>query len=65
MIWPRPVARHLCGPNFGRCAYHAYEDRGPTQVFHGYHIGYNAEAAEGTIKAVININTLKDKEAKQ
>jgi hypothetical protein len=42
-------------------AYHAYEDRGPTQVFHGYHIGYNAEAAEGTIKAVININTLKTK----
>jgi dienelactone hydrolase len=44
-------------------AYHAYEDRGPKQGFHGHHIGYNAEAAEGTIKA--GINALKEKEAKQ
>lgn len=43
-------------------AYHAYEDRGPTQFFHGYHAGYHAAAAEGTIKAIIT--TLKDREEK-
>jgi len=35
-------------------AHHSYQDNGPTQVFHGYTISYNAQAAEGTIKAIIN-----------
>lgn len=35
-------------------AHHAFEDRQPLQVFHGYHIGYNPTAAEGTIKAIID-----------
>ena len=25
-----------------------------SNVFHGYHVGYNAAAAEGTIKAIIS-----------
>jgi dienelactone hydrolase len=36
-------------------AYHAFEDREPIHVFHGYHIGHNPEAAEGTISAIIRI----------
>lgn len=34
-------------------AYHAFEDHYSVHMFHGYHIGYNQEAAEGTIKAII------------
>jgi dienelactone hydrolase len=34
-------------------AYHAFEDHYPIHMFHGYHIGYNREAAEGTITAII------------
>ncbi|AWM06077.1 dienelactone hydrolase family protein [Bradyrhizobium symbiodeficiens] len=34
-------------------AYHAYEDRVPAHLFHGYHIGYNRAAAEGTLKSVL------------
>lgn len=34
-------------------AHHAFEDRYPLRMFHGYHVGYNAAAAEGTIKAII------------
>lgn len=34
-------------------AHHAFQDRQPLRMFHGYHIGYNAAAAEGTIKAII------------
>jgi hypothetical protein len=30
-------------------AHHGFEDHVPIQVFHGYHIGYNAAAAEGTL----------------
>jgi dienelactone hydrolase len=36
-------------------ATHGYEDRGPTYVFHGHKLEYNAEASEGTIKAIINV----------
>jgi dienelactone hydrolase len=35
-------------------ANHDFEDHEPIHVFHGYHIGYNAEAAEGTIRAIIS-----------
>jgi dienelactone hydrolase len=34
-------------------AYHAFQDHYSIHMFHGYHIGYNREAAEGTIKAII------------
>jgi dienelactone hydrolase len=34
-------------------AYHAFEDHYSIRMFHGYHIGYNPAAAEGTIKAII------------
>lgn len=34
-------------------AYHAFQDHYSVHMFHGYHIGYNAAAAEGTIKAII------------
>jgi dienelactone hydrolase len=34
-------------------AHHVYEDPEPLHVFHGYHIGYNAVAAEGTLDAII------------
>ncbi|CUT13628.1 hypothetical protein BF49_4708 [Bradyrhizobium sp.] len=34
-------------------AYHAFQDHYPIHMFHGYHIGYNREAAEGTIEAII------------
>ena len=34
-------------------AHHAFEDHQPLQMFHGYHIGYNPAAAEGTIQAII------------
>lgn len=34
-------------------AYHAFEDHYSVHIFHGYHIGYNAAASEGTIKAII------------
>ena len=33
---------------------HGFEDHEPIHMFHGYHVGYNAAAAEGTIKAIIN-----------
>jgi hypothetical protein len=33
-------------------------------VFHGYHIGYNAAAAEGTIKAIISALNATDKAEK-
>ncbi|MGY4379231.1 hypothetical protein ACVWZ3_006870 [Bradyrhizobium sp. i1.3.6] len=35
-------------------ANHSFEDHEPIHVFHGYHVGYNAAAAEGTIKAIIS-----------
>jgi dienelactone hydrolase len=35
-------------------ANHSFEDHVPVHVFHGYHVGYNAAAAEGTIKAIIS-----------
>jgi len=35
-------------------ANHSFEDHEPIHMFHGYHIGYNAAAAEGTIKAIIS-----------
>ncbi|WP_316228067.1 MULTISPECIES: dienelactone hydrolase family protein [unclassified Bradyrhizobium] len=34
-------------------AYHAFEDHYSVHMFHGYHIGYHRDAAEGTIKAII------------
>jgi dienelactone hydrolase len=34
-------------------AYHSYEDKVAPYVFHGWHLGYNAAAAEGTINAII------------
>ncbi|KJC36737.1 hypothetical protein UB31_35760 [Bradyrhizobium sp. LTSP849] len=36
-------------------AYHAYEDREPIHVFHGYHVGYNREASEGTLKSMLSV----------
>jgi hypothetical protein len=46
-------------------AHHSFEDRGvPIHVFHGYHIGYNAAAAEGTIKAIISALNATDKAEK-
>ena len=36
-------------------AHHGFEDREPNRVFHGYHLAYNAAAAEGTIKAIISV----------
>jgi dienelactone hydrolase len=35
-------------------ARHGFEDHEPIHMFHGYHMGYNATAAEGTIKAIIS-----------
>jgi hypothetical protein len=35
------------------CAHHAFEDHVPVHVFQGYHVGYNADAAKGTIKTVL------------
>jgi dienelactone hydrolase len=35
-------------------AYHAFEDHYSVHMFHGYHIGYNRDASEGTIKAIIS-----------
>lgn len=34
-------------------AYHAFQDHYSIHMFHGYHIGYNREAAQGTIRAII------------
>jgi dienelactone hydrolase len=33
---------------------HAFEDREPLHALHGYHVGYNKEAAEGTIKVIVD-----------
>jgi dienelactone hydrolase len=38
-----------------KAAYHAFQDHEPIHMFHGYHVGYNAAAAEGTIKAIISV----------
>jgi dienelactone hydrolase len=44
-------------------AHHSFEDHEPLHIFHGYHIGYNAAAAEGTIKAIISaLNAAKKAE---
>jgi dienelactone hydrolase len=34
-------------------AYHAFEDHEPVHMFQGYHVGYNAEAAQGTINGIL------------
>lgn len=34
-------------------AHHAFEDHVPVHVFQGYHVGYNAAAAQGTINGIL------------
>lgn len=48
---PRPIQVQL---KVWKGAYHAFQDREPIHLFHGYHVGYNREAAEGSFKAILN-----------
>jgi dienelactone hydrolase len=40
-------------------AYHAFQDHYPIRLFHGYHIGYNADAAVGSLGTVLGVLTTK------
>jgi dienelactone hydrolase len=35
-------------------AHHGFEDKVPLHVFHGYRLGYNAEAANGTVESILS-----------